>query len=234
MSKSINESIFEAMLSSAFTEYLDELLAKTPSDDELSKRFPLPKKEAKWINRRIKEKRHNRHRSLAVIYAQRVAIIFLVFVSLSFALLSTSSKVQAAIKDTVVEWYEKYILFKFTSSDDTNNDVRLPDSYNIEYIPDTFKQTESIQRVDFRQYVYTDNKDNYLVIEISSIDVSEIMVDIEYNGYDEIPLRGEKAYLLYNDENQSGILTWSDGNNTIMVDGILSKEELIKIAENIK
>lgn len=60
------------------------------------------------------------------------------------------------------------------------------------------------------------------------------MVDIEYNGYDEIPLRGEKAYLLYNDENQSGILTWSDGNNTIMVDGILSKEELIKIAENIK
>ena len=234
MSKGINESIFEAMLSSAFTEYLDEQIAKIPSDDELSKRFPLPKKEAKWINRRIKEKRHNRHRSLAVIYTQRVAIIFLVFVSLSFALLSTSSKVQAAIKDTVVEWYEKYILFKFTSSDDTNNDVRLPDSYNIEYIPDTFKQTESIQRVDFRQYVYTDNKDNYLVIEISSIDVSEIMVDIEYNGYDEIPLRGEKAYLLYNDENQSGILTWSDGNNTIMVDGILSKEELIKIAENIK
>ena len=234
MSKGINESIFEAMLSSAFTEYLDEQIAKIPSDVELSKRFPLPKKEAKWINRRIKEKRHNRHRSLAVIYTQRVAIIFLVFVSLSFALLSTSSKVQAAIKDTVVEWYEKYILFKFTSSDDTNNDVRLPDSYNIEYIPDTFKQTESIQRVDFRQYVYTDNKDNYLVIEISSIDVSEIMVDIEYNGYDEIPLRGEKAYLLYNDENQSGILTWSDGNNTIMVDGILSKEELIKIAENIK
>lgn len=158
MSKSINESIFEAMLSSAFTEYLDELLAKTPSDDELSKRFPLPKKEAKWINRRIKEKRHNHHRSLAVIYTQRVAIIFLVFVSLSFALLSTSSKVQAAIKDTVVEWYEKYILFKFTSSDDTNNDVRLPDSYNIEYIPDTFKQTESTERVDFKQYVYEEMK----------------------------------------------------------------------------
>lgn len=234
MSKGINESVFEAMLSIAFSEYLDEQIAKAPSDDELSKRFPLPKKEAKWISRRIKEKKHNRHRSLAVIYTQRVAIAFLVFVSLSFALLSTSSKVQAAIKDTIVEWYEKYILFNFKSSDETNNNIRLPDSYNIGYVPNTFKQTESTERVDFRQYVYADNKENCLFIEISCIDVSDIMVDIEYNGYDEIQLGSKKAYLLYNDENQSGTLVWADGNNRIMVDGMVSKEELIKIAENIK
>ncbi len=236
MTKSINDSIFEAMLGSAFFEYMEEETEKIPSDAELAERFPLPKKEEKWINRRIKERKCNRHRSLTMIYAQRAAIVFLVFVSLSFCLLSTSTKVRAAIKDTVIEWFEKYVRFDFNFSGGTHDTkgARSADSYHIGYIPKSFVLTESIEKINFRYYAYTDAEDNYLVIEISKFGDSAFMVDIEHNKYEEILLGDQKAYLLYNEEYPSGTIVWTDGDNTFCVDGLVGRDELIKISENIK
>ena len=237
MIKSMNNSIFEAMLTNAFSEYLDERMASVPSDAELAEKFPLPKKKTKWINRRIKERKYNRKRPLKLVYTQRVAIAALVIFSLSFGILSTSPKVQAAIKDTVVEWYEKYIKFNFKSTETAGEEKesqRTLESFNIGYIPSGFTQTESSERIDDRYYMYTNESNDYIIIEIAITDTYGFVADNEKNKYDEISLHGSKAYFMFDDVNQSGAVIWADGAYTITVEGIFNKEELLKIAENIK
>lgn len=120
MYHNVKEEVFDGILKAALYEYIYDLDKSLPSDEEIAQMYPISRKEARKYKRIAKV---NKYRApLTVVYLRRAAAAVLVAVSLSFGLLATSAKVRAAIVDTVVEWYDKYIKIDFGNASDADTD----------------------------------------------------------------------------------------------------------------
>ena len=95
MYNKVHDEVLEGLISAALNEYIETENKKVPDDEQLSKMYPLSKKEKRWLKRKTKEKKHNK--PLVLVYLSRAAVIFLCIVSLSVAVLMTNSGVRAAV-----------------------------------------------------------------------------------------------------------------------------------------
>lgn len=199
--------------------------------------YPISKKGIKKVKRKIKEKKY--HRPLYIMYLQRAAIIVLATISIISGVFITSEKVRAAVKDTVIEWYDKYIKFDFSQKNldnaDTSNDNPVNiESLKIEYIPEGFELQAKDEVSQHREYNYFDSYGNYVIIGIHESSATELLSDIEYSQLKETTINGFSAYVLVNDSDAYTTVIFGNESFAVMVDTAISKEETIKIAENIK
>lgn len=231
MYRNINNNIFDCFLQLAFNDYVEMEFAEFPSKEYLDKKYPIPKKHVRRSLRKLKEKQYNR--PLFIIYSQRIFAAILIATSISFVFLLSSAEVRAAVKDTVIEWFDKYIRFDFDNSDIVDKDKSIHD-FNIGYIPEGFELTSHDEGDNYiRKIYYSSQTDDYLVIELLNSDISIIMSDIEYQEYSEITINSQTAYLLYSDADHSGTIIFGNLTYAITVQGALDKEDLIKIAQKI-
>ena len=234
MYHNVKEEVFDGILKAALYEYIYDLDKSLPSDEEIAQMYPISRKEARKYKRIAKV---NKYRApLTVVYFRRAAAAVLVAVSLSFGLLATSAKVRAAIVDTVVEWYDKYIKIDFGNSSDADTDTEMPDfeSLNINYIPDGFEQVSSDESEDTREYLYTADNGDYVFIGIYSSESTQLSVDIENNEYEKITINGNDAYIMYAEAERTGMAVIGNSEYTVSITSVSEKSDLIKIAENIK
>lgn len=244
MYRNMNDDILDGIIKTAFEEYLDRELEKVPSDEELAKMFPVSQKSLKKAQRRLKEIKFRK--SLPLLYLQRAAIVVLVCVTVCFGVFMTSEKVRAALVDTVVEWFDKYVTIDFSKQepDETANestDVESTEtitdmsSLQIGYIPEGFELTSSTEENDHtREYKYTSTSGDYLKICIYSSEAFQASADIELSDYEKISVNGNDAYFFYNYEEGCGSITFKYNKYIVSISCILDKTELVKVAENIK
>ncbi len=241
MYNKVHDEILEGLISAALNEYIETENKKVPDDEQLSKMYRLSKKEKRWLNRKTKEKKHKK--PLALIYLSRAAVIFLCIVSLSFAVLMTNSGVRAAVAEAVVTWYEDHVRFDFSKSEDVpedtqggeKDDVTDVEDLTVGYIPEGFDEASRTEESGYRQYIYYNENGEHLLIVICDSKYTEMEQDSEQHEYEEIILNGNiKAHLFYNDEERSGTIIYGNNVYTVDVTGLIDKDELIKVAENIK
>ena len=239
MYNKVHDEVLEGLISAALNEYIETENKKVPDDEQLSKMYPLSKKEKRWLKRKTKEKKHNK--PLVLVYLSRAAVIFLCIVSLSVAVLMTNSGVRAAVADAVVTWYEDHVRFDFSKSEDVPEDTQEgeKDDIGVEdmtvgYIPEGFEEASRTEDSGYRQYIYYNENGEHLLIVICDSKNTEMEQDSEQHEYEEIILNGNiKAHLFYNDEERSGTIIYGNNVYTVDVTGIIDKDELIKVAENI-
>ncbi|MBQ3182288.1 MAG: DUF4367 domain-containing protein [Clostridia bacterium] len=241
MYNKVHDEVLEGLMSAALNEYIETENKKVPDDEQLSKMHPLSKKEKRWLNRRAKEKKHNK--PLALVYLSRAAVIFLCVVSLSFAVLMTNSGVRAAVVDAVMTWYEDHVRFDFSKSEDVPEDTQegeKDDGIGVEdmtvgYIPEGFEEASRTEEIGFREYIYYSENGDYLLISINKSEDTEIEQDSEQHKYEKIILNNKiEAHMFYNNEERHGAILFGNNVYTVSITGIIDKDELIKVAENIK
>lgn len=233
MYHNVKEEVFDGILKAALDEYIYESDKSFPSDEELAKMYPVQKKGVRKYKKYAKAKKYNM--PIPVIYLRRIAAVFLVVISLSFGLLSTNANVRAAIADTVVTWYEKYIQINFSKDTNESNVIDATvESLKIEYVPNGFALSSTTEESDSREYIYTKENGDYMIIGIYSSDTTDITADIEQMEYEIITINEIDAYVSYNEEEQSGIIAMGNDKYTIWISACLEKSEIIKVAENIK
>lgn len=234
MYHNVKEEVFDGILKAALNEYIYELDKSLPSDEEIAQMYPISRKKARKYKRIAKV---NKYRApLTIVYFRRAVAAVLVAVSLSFGLLATSAKVRAAIVDTVVEWYDKYIKIDFGNASDADTDTEMPDfkSLNIAYIPDGFEQTSSDESEYSREYLYTADNGDYVFIGIYSSESTQLAADIEYSEYEKITINGNDAYIMYDEAERMGMAVIGNSEYTVFITSFSERSDLIKIAENIK
>ena len=232
----VKEEVFDALLTAALAEYVDETDRALPTDEELAKLYPIPKK-ARRIYKRLAKKRKYR-KPMPLVYARRAAVILLAAAALSFGVLMTNSNVRAAVASSVVEWYEKYIQIRFSGDrqEGESSITATVESLEIGYIPTGFGLIDSNEDERTREYFYMkdDGTDHYIMIGIYSSDASVVDADIEYMEYEAITINGQEAHLLYNEEERYGVIVFGNPVYTVSLTADLERSELIKVAENIK
>ena len=241
------DDLFDAILTTAFTEYWNRELEKMPSDEELKKMYPVPKKGLRLAKKL--EKRRKYGKSPALVYLQRASVIVLVVIAAVFALLTTSPTIRAAIGNSFTAWFNDHVVIDFTedpvapvsekstdttADSETEADPATVESLKIGYIPDGFELVSSEEREDTRKYMYMAESGNYVMIEITNLHKFSVAVDTELSNYEEIIINGNKAYYIYNSDEDMSYMIIKKDNCVISITGFISKDVIVSIANSIE
>ena len=232
MNKDLREEVFDTVLASAFAEYVDEETESMPSKEELAKMYPIPKDGLKKIKRAIKKKRP---KSKALIYLQRVAVVFLAAVALFAGVMAMSTEVRSAVSNAIISWFDKF------ASVDFGDEPAVPakiinnvDDFEIGYVPEGLELADCIKEYDNRKLTYISNGAEFIHISLFSSNSTDYSGDIELSEYEPIMINDNEGHIFYSENEKSGSLFFEYNGYTVMISCILDKNELIKVAENIK
>ena len=171
--------------------------------------------------------------------AKMVATIALIGI-LSFGMLMLiSPKVYAAVVNWVTEWYDTYVMYRF-SGEHTESD--LPE-YQLSYIPEGYHHDAEIlstpndysRATSMRFMAYSG--DHWLFFQYGPMDSGSAMsIELENMSVSEISINGNPGQLYSSaTETQSSCITWIDTKSNIcfFIDCFLSDDELIYTAQNV-
>lgn len=233
MDKLLNEGLFEVLLEKAFFKHEKELQKTYPDDETLNKEYPVSEKKIRKYKNIAKEKAYGK--KLMWVYLNRAAIVFLCIISLLFGLIMINSEVRASVELVVLEWYDKYTEFVFNKVSDGFDSYQLED-FEIGYIPENFELQYDEYYDDLRDmcFINTEEDDSILVIQIFDVAHTSIFVDNEQMLYEKTKIGSDEAWLMYNDDDEYGSLLIVGNKYSVLIVGDVRKDEIIRIAENIK
>ncbi len=229
----LNDEIFDSVLQRAFCDYNDKQLASYPDCETLAKMYPLPKKEKRAFDRAVKEAKYGK--SLVRVYLSRVAVIFLCIIVLGTGIMIASPTVRAAVRNVIVEWFDKYTHFSFAVTDTDMGDFENIEDVKIGYVPDGYEliNTDTIGCISYT-YSLNHSDENMYIVDIFENGTTDLFPDNERSQYTKTQINGHEAWIIYDDEDGSGSLIFVGAKISVLICGSLPKNELIKIAESIK
>lgn len=171
--------------------------------------------------------------------AKMVATIALIGILSLGMLMLISPKVYAAVVNWVTEWYDTYVMYRF-SGEHTESD--LPE-YQLSYIPEGYQRNAEIlsvpddfSRVTALQFTAYSGK-HRLLFEYGPMDSgSALAIELENMSVSEVSINGNRGHLYSSTiDSQVSCITWIDiqNNTCLLIDGFLSDDELIRIAQSV-
>lgn len=233
--KKYEDNVFDCLFYIGLNNSFEKEMNSLPSDEELKKMYPVPKKIPRSIRAKIKKKKYGK--PAAVVYLTRIIIGIMVALSLAFTILATDEGVRDAVSQVVLKWFDGYVKVDFKESG--TDSLTLNKSYNdfsIYYIPRGFVIENSVENPGMRKYNYNKSGEK-IYISIISSEIMDVFVDSETDLTEKITINGLEG--IYTEDKDSDgkirkIIVFGNSKTTIRVISNIEKEEVIKIAENIK
>lgn len=231
MNAAIKKQIFDIVLKEALRESMerefkeiDEMVIDEPY--EFSPQFE--KKMKKLINSIGRKDRIKKHKRIAVRTIVSVAAAF----GLIFGGLLTQPEVFAAVQNVFRNVFDKYDEYEFVSNELTTDN--FDDSFRLGYIPDGYYLSEGFYTpINVALYYKSETYD--ITFEYGIANFIGTSYDNEHNSYSTFVTNGvEYHYYESNDNDFNDKLIWYEDGYAFGIYAHLSKEELVKIAENVK
>ena len=237
----------DILLKRAFEEYCDRMGDALAEDEGLKEDLPPSDEDRLYYLKAVRKKERS---SAALKVLKRVAAIVLAAVSVTFAALMMNENVRAAVTRSIVRFFDDGVRISFRDPDDTGNENgerKTTDDVTFGYIPEglAVEELHDDKIPDNRYVQFGETNDifcTFVVIDITPTDemdrgFSEPTWDNVYlseiNGMDAFMVDDESV--IDGNTFSSRRIVFGDGDITITISGFnISREELIKIAENIK
>ena len=166
-----------------------------------------------------------------MLMAKRVAIFVLVCILGFSVVLAANVEAREKVFDWIVEVFEKFSVFTYQKADSNNNLTELT-SLKINYVPEGFELTDIHEGRNMLIYSYsTDSNQGFDIKLFTSSDENKSYYDTEGVEIEEIIFKGSQAYMWQT--NEIIYLIWHQDGIECHVIGNLSKDEILKVAENI-
>ncbi len=204
----------------ACKECYEEWEASLPDIDSL----PEPEYSKKHINRM--ERLFDRMRGDKYHYLTRKAVKVMIAAAVIFALMLCAFAIPSS-RRYIIEHFDGFGMF--TVSEHNGNAVN---GIEVGYIPEGFELTEYSELDKVVDFMYESPKGEYFSISKSASNIN-VLFNIE-NGQIEEFTRNNITYSFAKNELQRDYVMWSENDYIYCIDGTLSKEELLKIAQNLK
>ena len=199
----------------------------------------LPKEEAlfhnfskgfqKKMNKLIRQERRSPFIKTFVNYSRKVAIIFLIFISIAFATTMSVEAYRVRFFEVVIEVWEEFTSIIFNDKQNIDDGKLIP--VNPTYIPDNFKIIEH-EINSYEQFIYWQNDNGIeIMFEQAKITANSIITDTEGIDIEEL-LIGEQKIIYFTNKNINQIY-WNDSNYIYAIISEYDKNELLKMVESI-
>ena len=231
MSEQTNIS-FEAALMIALRADAQKELDTLPTPEQLEELYPDT---SQWDERMAVALRRKKHRPML----KRVLVAALTLVVLTLGALAVSAYFRKAVY-TMIQKFLPIEMQLMTYQVDGEPLERLPDGYSDHYVPDGFEMdnAQKFERAENFLHVYSSKEaEESYTVRCSIIQPGQqSLFDNEHTVYETVKV-GEADATLGTSASENGdtvyILSWEQGgvSNTIM--GNISRDEIMKIAENV-
>lgn len=233
MKNELKEKIFDLVLTEALKESLDrelqeidEMVANSPPH-EFSPQFE--KRMKKLINSIGRKERIKKYTQMCI----KVVVTAAAIMGVLFGGLLTQPTVYAAVENVIRTIFDRYDKYDYIGDeltvDNFNNNIRLG------YVPDGYYLSSGDYFAANVILIYKDIDDNELSFDYSIADGTSSVYDNEHNSYIDFTINGNKYYYYEsNDSDFPNTIVWYDKDYSFSISAHISKEELIKIAENVK
>ena len=179
------------------------------------------KKHEKWKKNLFNKMRDDHYHR----FTTKTIKVMLIAATLS-ALLLTAFVIPSS-REFIIDNFDIFSRYKLTESN--NNTVN--GEITVGYIPEGFELTNEHTNLKSITYDYMKDNDWLTISKLSSS--TKIEFDTETGSIENMEYNGQ-TYTLYVDENNHNYLVWNKNDYIYQVDGTISKEELLKIAETVK
>lgn len=226
--KQAGDELLDAVIKNAFTEVfqkeMEELEAEAPKYDD-----KRPQEEYLKIERQAYKKTQRKPVAFWNV-SRRIVASILVVLGLGGIVLFCVPEVKASVVDTVIEFFENYVGFDFSSS---KTEIKL-EAYTLNYFPRDYVLTDSKEMHTYCRYTFSNNDDrivlhclNNSLSQISSDDENRTMMPIEITNY--------VAYALVPEAPDTEItIVWGNEEICFMLKGNLPLKEMVKIARGFQ
>lgn len=169
--------------------------------------------------------------SILRLIAKRVAIFMLICLVSFSTVLVVNAEAREKFFDWIIEIFPEFSIFTPQSINE-NNSLADPTSLKINYIPEGFKLLDPSEGRKMLVYNYLDEDNRKLTIKLfASSDTGNSYYDTENIEIEEFNFKGSQAYTWQT--NKMTYLIWYQDGIECHITGDLSKDEIIKVAENI-
>ena len=222
---------FDAALMMALRADAQKELDTLPTPEQLERLYPDT---SQWDERMAAALRRKKHRPVL----KRVFLAALALVILTIGALAVSADFRKAVYTMIQKFLP--IEMQLTYQVDGEPLERLPDGYSDHYVPDGFEMDDAqkFERAENFLHVYSpkETEESYTVRCSIIQPGQQSLFDNEHTVYETVKV-GEADATLGTSASENGdtvyILSWEQGgvSNTIM--GNISRDEIMKIAENV-
>lgn len=199
---------------------LNEWLATIPDDVPEAE---YTENHEKWLKRLFNKMRDNRYHRLTT-----KTVKVLLVAAVLFALLLTAFVIPSS-REFIIDNFDIYGTYKFTKHN--NNSVN--GEIKVGYIPEGFEFEYSVSEHKhiFNHYISKDENKFFTISKRSSsnkVDFNTEIIETENIVINNI------MYIYSLNENNTSSVIWNENDYIYRINGHLSKEEIIKIAENVE
>lgn len=231
MNSSTKKKIFDLILADALEECMDEKIKEfenlQPETPHIfSKKYE--KKKKKIINFVGRKDRIKKYKRIAV----KAGVTFSIAFSLICCGLLTQPEVYAAVQNVFRSVFDKYDKYEYTDNKLTTENFN--DNIRLGYVPDDYYLSEGLYSQLDVTLVY-ESKVDQIILDYRIANGVSANYDNENNSYYEFTDNGvEYHYYESNDSNFNNILIWYEDGYSFSIFAHFSRDELVKIAENLK
>lgn len=231
MTNATKNKIFDIILAEALEECLDEELKKY---DEL--KLDKPHEFSKEYKKKMRKIANSVGRKDRIKIYKRIAVRSIVSIAAAFGLvfgcLLTQPEVFAAVKNVFRSVFDKYDRYEYVSEELTVEN--FDDSFKLGYVPESYYLSLGNYSPAYIRLTYTNEYDDLFFI-YGIADSLTSSFDNEHSSFETFSADGiEYYYYKSNDEDFYSTLLWYENGYAFSLNAHLSKEELVKIAENIE
>lgn len=223
-----NDELLDAVIKSAFTEVfqkeMEELEAESANYDD-----KRPSEEHLRIERQAYKKTQRKPVAFWNV-SRRIVASILVVLGLGGIVLFCVPEIKASVVDTVIEFFENYVGFDFSTN---KTEIQLGE-HTLYYLPKGYELTDSMESRAFSQYVFTCESE-HITLKCMKSDISRIETDDEHYTIQSIDIPNYTAYaLLPNDPDRTTMIVWGNESQAFIIDGNLSLKELMRVVKSFK
>ena len=228
MYNEFENEIWESLLKTAVIENSLNEIKDYPSEKEINS-ITLPNRYDLKMRKIIKHCQHYKNAEIFLQNLKKIASIILLIMGISFSVLLSSEKVRAACRNVIIEIYDSFIRYTHISDLSSEN---LP--VNFGYIPAGFFISEISSNGIDNFVIYQNTNKDYFELNYGSQKYTSF-IDNEHYSISNVGICDvEGTFFESQDERFANILIWDTENSYFQLKSTLKKEEILKIAENLK
>lgn len=179
----------------------------------------------------FRRQRMRDHAKIAILWSKRVAVCFMILITLTFVACATIEPLREKIANAFLTWYDEYVDVTFEKSSD---EVILKD---LTYIPEGCILIDNQELNGHKITLYEDKNGNYL--DFSRIpyytENTTESYDSEYYKMQSIIIGDIECIMMTStDEKQHIMITWLENGCIYNIASYLPLEEVIKMVKSVQ
>ena len=223
----LKEDAFDFLLKRGLIDNLDDEIREIDNVEKITPIFSEQHNER--IYKELTKSRNKDIRRNIFLFSKRVVAVIILISCIIFGALMTKAEVRAAVNDTIIEWHDQFVRFINPQLPESESKIE----WDITKLPMGYNLTETIEG-NTTVKIYKNNKNDYIYFQYMK-SADDLGIDNENREYI-LFKKGNIEYHIFksNIENKYSSIIWDTNGYRFKVEGYLTREELIEIAETIK